>query len=705
MRDDPGMRRTVLTVSGLLVLALGVRALGLDWGLPQVYEEAYPFKRAWPMWGWEPGTSFDLNPHFFNYPTLYFYVQFIGQGLLFVLMRLFGGVESLLDYRVLYAVDKSAFYLMGRSITMLFGVATVLSVYRLGVQVRGFTVGIVAAFLVAVNHVHITKSQVIEVDVPLTFFLVTCIYYCVRILDDPRPRNYLLAGVFAGLATSTKYSGMLLPACILAAHGVVVWGMLRRATPRPLAVADAGKPRKGHTARRRRTTRVVARSGKPSVTSLLRTFLLSRSLLGAGIASIAALLLTSPYIALDYEHFWTAFRYERFHMAGGHFGLDDSSTILFYARVLTDSLLGWPLALVSLAALVYLMFVRRYAWAWVVSLFPLVYLTLISSLTMRAERYILPLMPLAGILAAAFASEMLERARAPLARRSGLVLASVAVVLALPSITSFALDRSRLRPDTRTLAREWIEQNVPSGAYVASEAYGPEPLSAIELAGLSLDVRQRLTEQKSEVPVYALAPIPMHQVVPELMGMFYDMALYEDLVDYLVVSSSVSSRYRKDPKRFWKQIEFYAELERSWVLVQQFGPEDGVGPRLRIYKNPKQSVPFAQRETVEPVTPRTAGTPEVSRVHIGAFYRRQALNLEWYGFFPAALASYSVALVNPMEVANYTRDVTLGIVRCYERLGEYEQALQVVEAARASAANDADMRFWADLGARLEAAH
>ena len=149
---------------GAVALALGLRLLGIDWGLPAVYEEAYPFKKSWPMWGWGADASVDLNPHFFNYPSLFFYVQFLGQGLLFLLLRLFGPVDSVLDYRVLYELDKTPFYIMGRTLTALFASATVWVTFRLGQRLRGPCTGALAACLLAVNQFHIAKSQVIEVD-------------------------------------------------------------------------------------------------------------------------------------------------------------------------------------------------------------------------------------------------------------------------------------------------------------------------------------------------------------------------------------------------------------------------------------------------------------------------------------------------------------------------------------------------------------
>ena len=71
------MSRSWLVAVALIVIALALRLRGIDHGLPMVYEEAYPFKKAWEMWGWGPKQAFDLNPHFFNYPSLYFYVQFL----------------------------------------------------------------------------------------------------------------------------------------------------------------------------------------------------------------------------------------------------------------------------------------------------------------------------------------------------------------------------------------------------------------------------------------------------------------------------------------------------------------------------------------------------------------------------------------------------------------------------------------------------
>src|SRR2546426_7737683 len=148
--------RTRIWSAALVLLAVGLalRFYGLRWGLPQVYEEAYPFKKSWEMWGWGQDRSFDPNPHFFNYPTFYFYVQFVGQGILYLLLKIGGVVHNTLDYRVLYALDKTPFYVMARSISALVGGATVLVTFGIGRRLGGLAVAVVASVLVAVNQMH-----------------------------------------------------------------------------------------------------------------------------------------------------------------------------------------------------------------------------------------------------------------------------------------------------------------------------------------------------------------------------------------------------------------------------------------------------------------------------------------------------------------------------------------------------------------------
>ena len=81
--DSHSSHSPPIWVMALLVLAaIGLRLAELKWGLPDVLEEATPFREAFDMWGWHPRTPVDLNPHFFKYPSLVIYLNLVGQGVL-----------------------------------------------------------------------------------------------------------------------------------------------------------------------------------------------------------------------------------------------------------------------------------------------------------------------------------------------------------------------------------------------------------------------------------------------------------------------------------------------------------------------------------------------------------------------------------------------------------------------------------------------
>ena len=86
-------------LTGVLVLvALAIRAVNLDWGFPEVFEEATPVREAVGFWG-VPSESIDLNPHFFKYPSLTFYLNFLAQSVWYFWFSLTGQVESLNEFR------------------------------------------------------------------------------------------------------------------------------------------------------------------------------------------------------------------------------------------------------------------------------------------------------------------------------------------------------------------------------------------------------------------------------------------------------------------------------------------------------------------------------------------------------------------------------------------------------------------------------
>lgn len=634
--------------TALVVLAAILRIYGLDWGLPQIYEEATPLNRAWRMWGFGEQYGFDLNPHFFNYPSLTLYVQFLGIAVLFLILKISGVIGSLLDFRVMWILDPTAFVLFGRVITVLFSVATVLATYRLCRRAIGLPAAVAAGFLLAIHPFHIEKSQVIEVDVPLTFFVVLTLSLLLRLRSSPTLRNYLLAGAAMGLAMSTKYTGAVLLLPLLTAHF--------------LAVHES------------RTSEEA-----PTHTASWRKLVI------AGAVAGSVFILTSPYVLLDFGAFRADMRLEQEHMRMGHFGLDSSPAWWFYARSLFTTLLGAPLALLGLASGVYLGIVKRHRWAWILLAFFIPYFAGIGSWAMKADRYALPLIPIAIILSAAFIAEIPKAPR--LARLSQLVryaiLSAVVLLAGIPLFLRYPHHLARLRPDTRTETRMWIEANIPPGAFVATEYHGPRLLGPNEIWTQEVDVRNRLLAEDTGARFYAVQPVPMFQVEPERSDVFYSLRLYE-VADIIVTSSAVKSRYEREPERFRHQLAFYDSLEATYVRAKQFTSENMTGPVVTIYRNPAATTVFSRRQNVVPPAPLPDYREDLTGEE-GQFYYNLALNYETYGHHSSAIDAYTMALGYPSEDDNLFFAVCLGLTRSLVSTGQSQMAAQFLDQAIPSA--------------------
>ncbi len=645
----PSFRIQDISIPLALVLcAAALRFYGVWWGLPQVYEEATPFTEAWHMWGWGPDKNLDLNPHFFHYPSLIFYIQFIGQGLLYLGMKLFGLVDSTMDYRVHYIFGKTPFYVMGRSITALFGVATVWVMYLIGRRIMGKAVVILVTLLLAINTVHVSKSQVIEVDVPMMFFALLTLLFCLRLMDDPIKKNYFMAGLAVGLAASSKYTAAILILPLLFAH-LLVWR----------GVHKSRHPHYGQ------------KNLKPSWTSLLIALLIT----------CVAFFATSPFVLLDASTFFEHFSVERRHMEVGHFGLESIPTWIFYTQAITGRILGWPIALMALFGLIFLTFIKRRTWAIVLAAFLVPYLAIVLSWSMKADRYILPILPVAllfvgGVLTEGSRFRLFEQA--PRLWRLGIIILLI-LIMSAPLIAAYPEHLGRLEPDTRTEAKRWIEDHIPSGAFIVVEHHGPELFGPEQFQALASDLRERISRRITSASFYAVQKLPMLQMRPERSGVFYNPALYRD-ADIIVTSDAIRGRYMREPERFHSQTSFYDSLETHFEKIQQFLPNGRTGPAILIYKNPHHRIHFSKRKTVYgPIAIEPAG-PNVTRTE-DSFYNILGLNYETFGYTREAMACYELAFRFPILRQSTYESLVLGRTRCLMALGRSREAADFLKEA------------------------
>jgi 4-amino-4-deoxy-L-arabinose transferase-like glycosyltransferase len=564
-----GRRRRVGLAGVLLVavlaLALALRLKGVAWGLPYSFvnaDESMVVPKAFAA------ARGHLNPQFFFYPSLYFYLT----GALYVLAApvwwLLGNGNLLAQTS--FVVDPGPYFLLGRLLSVAVGTASVYLVYWLGRVAFGRPAGLLAALLLAVAPLQVAYSHMAVTDVTAVAFSLLALVLLRRAAGsagapgapaasaaepapaasaDPAParstRWWLVAGaVAAGLATSTKYNlGVLvLPATVAAVYAC-----------------------RGEAAAR------VAAGGRV-VLVWLRLLVLRLYL-----PMLAAFVVASPFVVLDAPHFLRDFRRQSQIMDRGWLGFEHvGNGFWFNVTPNLTGAIGVVLVVLAVAGLAWALW-RRTRLDLMLAPYVIVYFVYIGTWKELADRYLLVIVPPLLLLAARVCVELVDLARPRTRRVAVLVAVAVlAVAITLPLADSIAFDRALSGTDTREVAREWIQQNVPAGSLIGVENYGP-PL-------VREDVLDHYRAAGLDPVAYRLLRLKLP--APETPDRSRDLQrLRRQGVEYVITSSRVRDRVLAAPEEYPTIVAFYAQLDAQAELVREFRPGPGeTGPMLKLYR-------------------------------------------------------------------------------------------------------------------------
>ena len=377
--------------------AILLLALALRWPVPTpawIHFDEIAFI-VLPLGFW----SGDLNPHYFNYPTFHFYLSSL-LYLLYYLATSAESVEQFVAYHLL--VDGRDLLALVRGANTLLAVATVGAVACLGRRLYDVRSGLLAALILATMPLAVRFAHLAIVDTPAVFWAVMALLWAVRARQEGRVRDFLVAGIFTGLAGATKY-----PAGLVAV---------------PVATAIL----------------------------LGRPWPLSRSI---WVVSGAALsfALTTPFVWLDAGQFWSHFA----DMGRTHL-LAESSTEeqawLYHLRYTLHHGLGAVAAVA--VALSLLWSVRQRQWQELVLLAGIVPLAAVLALAGSTfMRYALPLAPLLALLIGRLVG---------IGWKYPLVGGLVSLTLVAEPLYASLRTRSLLSgQDTRIEAQVWLQTHLP----------------------------------------------------------------------------------------------------------------------------------------------------------------------------------------------------------------------------------------------------
>ncbi len=408
----------------ILAVALATRVWGAWFGYPEIIhpDEHHISGRVLLML---QAPEYDLNPRFFEYPSLYFYLLgllYLAAGLVLSAAGVIGGLHELHDF-----AQQNIFYfhLLGRLMTAAFGVATVYLVFLTARKLWGQTAALLAAWFLCLSYLHFTDSHYLATDVPSAFFVLWAAYLALTAMQERRANTLSLAAFVSGLAASVKYpNGLVLLTVLFAA----------------VFFCRAGA--EGHKA------------------SFPKLFLKLSALAAFGF------LLGTPYAVLDFKTFCKDLIGQLLHSDLGHLGVEETGFLGYFWPLAPAGGMGIPLILTALLGLWFSLW-RHEARDGLLLSFPLFFYLLLGNSALKVDRYLIPAIPFFCVYAAIFVERFAALLKARVAPR--LMLATLALLLSLqPAYYLFKWCWLVDQPDTRFEAAAWIEKHLAPDLVIAT---------------------------------------------------------------------------------------------------------------------------------------------------------------------------------------------------------------------------------------------
>ncbi len=547
-------------ISGIVALGLMLRLIGLQFGKPFRYhpdELKLIFQTGhlldYSHWSKETFFLMGVYPPFFTYVLAVAFAIYIG-GMMLVQSGL-----SLAAVKELYYIDPFQYHLIARLISALAGTFTIALIYLLGKKMYSRTTGLIAAAFLAVAFVPVRNSHFGTVDIFLTALVLASFFFAHNVLHEGRYRDYVWAGIFAGLAVATKWNAALIIIPLVVAH-------------------------------------FLASTKKGSLG--WRTLFDAKLLTAAG-AGLLSFLIASPLPLIDPGEFFGAIigtaKFEQTGSrklgAGGGFwsyftGDHSPGFGLFYDNTFYQALGHLTLVLFSLGILWLL--VRRKKADWLLLSFPILMYAFMGQMNIKAIRHLLPIMPFLLLIAAEFTVSATSRIKDE--KRRYLALAVLIGGVILPQgYKSFRYDLALRQPDTRTLMKEWIEKNIAGGTKVGLEEFGPPLLSQHDL---NLEWIKKSPNYEKIYDVYGLVPRMFAHGQQCTEDHNPSRHVQDSGIEIVVLDSFTQARYtwpytqKKSPQVAAARQNFYQWVQGNGRLLHRVAPsnEYNISPELKVYR-------------------------------------------------------------------------------------------------------------------------
>ena len=196
---------TFLFVSALLFLSVTLRLWNIEWGLPNALHN-YSF---------HPDENFALNtlqtfnlktwyhcPNFVWGPFYYYVLGFVLKAASFFGLLI---LNPSVDFYKAHIIELKKIFLIGRLLTVFWGIVCVYLSYLLGRLLSGKKAGLIAAFLASVMPFAVIQSHYLSVHMQFSVFVLLALIACLKAQESDSFAWHVLFAVSTALAIGTYW--------------------------------------------------------------------------------------------------------------------------------------------------------------------------------------------------------------------------------------------------------------------------------------------------------------------------------------------------------------------------------------------------------------------------------------------------------------------------------------------------------------------
>lgn len=552
----------------LVIGGLALRIWGIKGDLPYTYygDENYLIYHSLKF-----GAG-DFNPHWFVWPTFYPYLLFFLFAGFYILGHMLNLFKNSYDFLYLYFKDPTVFFLIGRSVSAVLGAGSIVLTYFIAAKFYEKKTALLSAAFFAFLPLAVEYSHYAVVDTSLVFMMLLTFLYITKVFLGGRKIDYILSGFFLGLAIATKYPAVFLIAPLLLAHIL-------------------------------------------NVKNNIAKIIFCPKIMLALFFTMAGFVLACPFSILDSRQFMSDMNLTAFAAKVGWFGWEKNNPYFYHLKNNLNGALGPALLIVSGIGIFYAIW-RRKKTDLILFVFMIVYFLGIGWNVSAYGRFMLPLLPLFCVFGAKgfWEIEPFLFVKGKPGRIAEVVLALA--LLFYPLAQSIKIDLNFLLPDTRTLAKDWIEKNIPAHSAILANVAGPpltqspEKIRIDALAKPAEELKYSYHKKRDffyQVQEDAAGGSINYEIsyLHHPIAAFEGKPGYERLMaqtnaaivdfntryDFVVISQALIDKLMQYPRgsipaRYQHLRDFYGNIFNNYIPVKVFEAEKNIskGHRIMVYK-------------------------------------------------------------------------------------------------------------------------